>query len=228
MFMFVMLHITYIISHTSIHRHTDPRRWPGRSRPPCSGGHILVAACSGWSGCISCLSSTESHRNDPACCWGAHTPLHLITQERTHTNLNRMLYHRCPPNPITVFIFLAAWYRAELIILMISCRGHTQTHTERPKHTPFVSWYEAKCGLICCSNAFSWAGEECVWARCADTKSFVVCTSGRVMIGCRSMLAGEERKCVCVCVSSISLQLITTQVSLVRTMTIFSPWLSKQ
>lgn len=44
----------------------------------------------------------------------------------------------------------------------------------------------------------------CVCGRALLTQtSFVVCTSGRVMIGSRSKLARERRECVCVfCVCS--------------------------
>lgn len=84
-------HTHIYVSHTPKHS-TNLRRWPGRSKLRCCGGRILVAAYSGWSGCISCLSSTESHRNDPACCWGVHTPPHLHTRKsagqanNTHTH----------------------------------------------------------------------------------------------------------------------------------------------
>lgn len=67
--------------HTQLY--TDLRRWPGHSRPPCCAGHIPVAACSDLSDCISCLASTESRRNDPACCLGARTPPHLHIQTQT-------------------------------------------------------------------------------------------------------------------------------------------------
>lgn len=70
----------------------------------------------------------------------------------------------------------------------------TQTHTWRQRHTSFVSWYEAKCGLICCSNAFSWAGEGCVGV--LTQSSFVVHAGGWVMIGCQSVVAEEDRNCL--------------------------------
>lgn len=69
------------------HTHTHLQKWPGRSRPLCCGGRSLAAACSGCSGGISCLASTESRRNGPACCWAAHTPPRLDRQTHIHWTL---------------------------------------------------------------------------------------------------------------------------------------------
>lgn len=82
---------------------------------------------------------------------------------------------------------------------MTSWGCHTHKHTHRFWNTHPCKLIWDKSRLIYCSNAFSWAGEDCVrvGVQCWHRTFSFVCTCGRVMTGCCSMLARESRKCVC-------------------------------
>lgn len=60
------------------------------------------------------------------------------------------------------------------------------------KHTLFVRQYEAKCGQICCCNAFSWAGEESVGVLCWLK---ALSPEGGWWWGCHLAVAEKDKKC---------------------------------
>lgn len=177
-----LTHIKYTFS-TQIH--ADLRRWRGRSRPLCCGGHILVEACSGWSGCISCLASAESHRTDPACCLGAHILPLLYTQILIVTSIISS-----KSNHNVMFIFLDVCF--EIIMPMTSYRCHAHEHTHIDFETPtLVRWYETRVGWFAAVMHFpEQVRSVCVGVRCWHRTFWLVCTCGWVI--CSS--------CVCVCI----------------------------